>query len=118
MGTVSDYLASLDPTPRDALDRVISRARALVPDVEEGTSYGMPTLLHRGKPLVAAMSAAKHLALYPFSAAVVAAVAPHLEGFSLSKGTIRFSVDQPLPDEVLDQVITLRRDQIDEHRPA
>jgi uncharacterized protein YdhG (YjbR/CyaY superfamily) len=45
---------------------------------------------------------------------VVDAVAPELEGYSLSKGTIRFSPEQPLPTGVVDRVVELRRAEIDE----
>lgn len=114
MGTVTDYLATLEPPRRAAMARVVARARALVPDLVEGTSYGMPALLYRGKPLLSAMSTATHLAIYPFSGSVVARVAADLAGFSLSTGTIRFQPDTPLPDDVLDRVVLLRRDEIHE----
>jgi uncharacterized protein YdhG (YjbR/CyaY superfamily) len=114
VGTVTDYLATIDPDRRPALARVVDRARQLVPGLEEGTAYGMPVLLHRGKPLLSAMAAKGHLAIYPYSGTVVGLVAADLDGFSLSTGTIRFQVDQPVPDAVLDRVIQLRRLHIDE----
>lgn len=114
MGSVSDYLAGIeDDGRRAALERVIGVARTAVPDVEEGVSYGMPALKYRGKPLVAAVAAKQHLSVFPFSGSVVDAVAPDLVGFSLSRGTIRFDVDHPIPDAVLEQVIRLRIDEID-----
>jgi uncharacterized protein YdhG (YjbR/CyaY superfamily) len=114
MGAVTDYLATVAEPRRAALARVIDRAHALVPDLTEGVSYGMPALLHRGKPLLSAMAAKKHLAIYPYSGSVVSVVAADLTGYSLSSGTIRFSEDQPIPDEVLDRVILIRRANIDE----
>lgn len=60
------------------------------------------------------MAAKGHLAIYPYSGTVVGLVAADLDGFSLSTGTIRFQVDQPVPDAVLDRVIQLRRLHIDE----
>jgi NADH:ubiquinone oxidoreductase subunit H len=62
-------------------------------------------------PVLAGALALGAAAVVPFSASVVAA---DLDGFSLSKGTIRFQTDQPVPDAVLDRVITLRRQHIDE----
>ncbi|MBL0004027.1 MAG: DUF1801 domain-containing protein [Actinomycetales bacterium] len=114
MGTVTDYLATVDAARRPALERVVARAHDLVPGLVEGTAYGMPVLLHRGKPLLSAVEAKAHLALYPHSGVIVDLVAADLDGFSLSKGTIRFQADQPIPDAVLDRVITLRRQHIDE----
>ena len=116
MGAVTDYLRSVDPAVRPALQHVVDRARALVPGLDEGVSYAMPALMLQGKGLLAVRQARTHLALYPFSGQVVAAVAPRLNGFSISSGTIRFSVDHPVPDDVLDDVVRLRNQEIERGR--
>jgi len=113
MGTLTDYLAEVPADQRPALQRVVDVARRVVPDAEEGMSYGMPALRHRGKPLIGVVAAAKHLSLFPFSPAVVDAVAPDLEGYSLSKGTIRFSADKPVPDDVVERIVSLRLAEIE-----
>ncbi len=113
MGTIEEYLAGLAPDKGAALRRVIDVARQVVPDAEEGTSYGMPALRLAGRPLIGITAAAKHLSVFPFSPAVVEAVAPDLAGFALSKGTIRFSVERPLPDDVVERVVRLRRAELD-----
>ena len=113
MGEVSDYLAGLDEPARGILTGIVDRVRELVPDAEEGSSYGMAALRYRGRPLFAAVEMQDHLSVFPFSPAAVEAVAPELEGYSLSKGTIRFGVDQPLPAGVVDRLVELRRAEID-----
>lgn len=50
----------------------------------------------------------EHLSIHPFSSDVVAAVADDLAGFSLSKGTIRFTPETPLPQPVLERMVRLR----------
>ncbi|MCB7135530.1 iron chaperone [Cellulosimicrobium marinum] len=113
MGTVSDYFAGLAEPDRGTLAHVVDVAREMVPDAAEGTSYGMPALTYRGKALLSAMSSARHLAVYPYSPAAVAAVAPRLDGWSHAKGTIRFSADHPLPDDVLRDLVARRVEEID-----
>ncbi|WP_309069018.1 DUF1801 domain-containing protein [Microbacterium sp.] len=113
MGTVTDYIASRDEPVRGVLTRIHERARELVPDATEGTGYGMPALLHRGRPLLAVTQTKSHLSLFPFSGSLVSEVEADLVGFSLSKGTIRFSPEQPIPSAVLDRIIVMRRDEID-----
>jgi uncharacterized protein YdhG (YjbR/CyaY superfamily) len=113
MGELSDYLDGLDEPARAALTHVCDVARRAVPGLVEGRSYGVPALLHQRNPLVGVQATAKHLSVIPYSAEVVAAVAPELEGFSLSKGTIRFSAEQPIPDAVLARIVDLRRAEID-----
>lgn len=112
MGELTEYLDGLDEPARGALRHVCDLAHRLVPGLEEGRSYGVPALIHQRNPLVGVQSTAKHLSVIPYSAEVVAAVAPDLEGYSLSKGTIRFSADSPVPDAVLTRVIELRRAEI------
>jgi uncharacterized protein YdhG (YjbR/CyaY superfamily) len=108
VGTIGDYLAGLEPGERAALQHVVDVARRVAPEAEEGTSYGMPALRLDGRPLLGITAAARHLSVFPFSPAVVEAVAPELDGFSLSKGTIRFSVGRPVPDAVLERIVSLR----------
>ncbi|MCO4250696.1 iron chaperone [Pseudarthrobacter raffinosi] len=91
---------------------MIDVARAVVPEAEQGMSYGMPALKFEGKPLVGVVRAGKHLSVFPFSPAVIDAVAGRLEGYSLSKGTIRFTAAHPLPNDVLEDIVRLRRAEI------
>lgn len=116
-GPLSAYLAALDPPVRAVLVGIAERAQELIPDLVEGVSYAMPALLYRGRALVAVRETAKHLALYPYSGRVVAAVAPDLErlGVGFSSGAIRFSTDRPLPVELVDRILLARRDEIDAH---
>lgn len=116
MGTVDDYLGGLAPDDRAAIDRVYALARTAVPEAEQGTGYGMPALVYRGKPLISVMRAKKHIGVYPFSTDAVAAVADGVRAVAasgLDKGTIRFQPEHPLPDEVVLALARFRRDQIE-----
>ena len=108
MTELDDYLAGLASAEREALAHVRDIARTVAPDAVEGTSYGMAALKVSGKPLIGFLAAKRHLSVFPFSPAVVELVRGRLEGFELSKGTIRFSVDHPLPDEVVREVVSAR----------
>ncbi|MHC6593217.1 iron chaperone [Arthrobacter sp. C152] len=108
MGLVDDALAGVPEPDRGCLERVVEIARSLAPEATEGMSYGMPALKLDGKPLLAAVAAARHLSVFPFSSSVVEAVAPRLDGYSLSKGTIRFTADHPLPEDVVEDIVRLR----------
>lgn len=116
MGTIDDYLEDLAPADRAAIDRVYAVARAEAPDAEQGKGYGMPALVHHGKPLLSVMRAKKHIGVYPFSPDAVAAVADALAGHpgtSVDKGTIRFQPEHPIPTEVLETLVRARLAQID-----
>jgi uncharacterized protein YdhG (YjbR/CyaY superfamily) len=53
-------------------------------------------------------AARQHLSVFPFSPAVVEAVRDRLPGFAISKGTIRFTPDRPLRDDVLADIVRER----------
>ncbi|RNM15268.1 iron chaperone [Nocardioides pocheonensis] len=96
-----------------AVEHVRALARALVPEAVDGLGYGMPALRYRDRPLLSVMPAKHHIGLYPFSPAVVEAVAGRLDGYSFAKGTIRFTEDHPLTDDLVEDIVRLRRDEID-----
>jgi uncharacterized protein YdhG (YjbR/CyaY superfamily) len=112
VGTVDEYLDSLDEQDRAAFARVRDLALQVVPDAEQGTSYGVAALMVRGKPLLGFHAAAEHLALYPFSGSAVEAVRDQLAGFSLSRGTVRFTARTPLPEQAVRDLVRARRDQL------
>ena len=111
--TIDDFVNALPEDVREEFVRLRQLAEQLVPDAEQGTSYGVPALRYRGKPLLGFAAAKSHLSIYPFSPGVVDLVRSRLGGYSVSKGTIRFATDHPLPDDVVTDIVRLRRDEID-----
>ena len=109
---MDDYLDSLAPDQKAALGSVRELVTKLVPDAEEGKSYGIPAFIYAERPLLGFRAAQKHLSIFPFSPAVVEAVSDRLDGFDLAKGTIRFTASHPIPQTVLTDVIRLREREI------
>jgi uncharacterized protein YdhG (YjbR/CyaY superfamily) len=116
MSEMNDYLDGLAQDEKEALARVRAVVTRVAPDAEEGVSYGMPAYLYAGRPLLGFRAAKRHLSVFPFSPAAVEAVEDRLEGFELSKGTIRFTTDRPVPEDVLADLILARKDEIDGKR--
>jgi uncharacterized protein YdhG (YjbR/CyaY superfamily) len=109
---VDDYFASLDASTRAVFEHIRALAMDTVPEAEDGRSYGMAALRYKRKPLLGFLAAKDHLSVFPFSPKVVDSVRDRLAGFELSKGTIRFTIDRPLPDDVVREVVRLRTDEI------
>jgi uncharacterized protein YdhG (YjbR/CyaY superfamily) len=112
MGAIDDYLDGLSPAQKAALARVRDIVSAVAPEAEEGVSYGMPALRYAGRPLLGFRAAKRHLSVYPFSPAAIEAIKARLGGFDLSKGTIRFSPERPLPEDVLADLVRVRKQEI------
>ncbi len=108
MGAVDDALAQYPAADRAVLARVVEVARRMAPDAQEGTSYGLPALRVSGKPLIGVSRTARHLAVYPFSPAAIDTVRDLLAGFDVSKGTVRFTAEHPLPDGVVERLVAAR----------
>ena len=113
MGEVTDYVGTLTGREREMVAALLDRVGALVPEVEEGTSYGLAAYRYRGRPLVAVAVGAQGCTAYPFSSDVVARVLATLDGFDATKGGIRFTVDRRLPPEAFDALVRERRAEID-----
>ena len=108
MSEIDDYLATLPSDQRAELERIRAIVAEAAPDAEEGKSYGIPAFRHGGKPVIGFHAAKQHLSVHPFSTAVIDAVRGRLEGFDLAKGTIRFTPEQPIPDDVIRELVALR----------
>jgi uncharacterized protein YdhG (YjbR/CyaY superfamily) len=103
-----DYLGGLEEPERTALRLVVDHVAQVVPDATEGRSYGLPAFRFRDKPLLGFAVTKQHLSLYPFSPSALDSVKDRLRGFKLSKGTVRFTADDPIPNEVVTELVRAR----------
>ena len=106
--SIDEALAALDQPDRSCLERIVAVAREAAPDATAGVSYGMPALKVDDKPLIGVTASARHLSVHPFSPAVIDRLRGGLDGFSLSKGTVRFTADHPLPDHLVRELVWAR----------
>jgi uncharacterized protein YdhG (YjbR/CyaY superfamily) len=112
VSAVDDYFAGLDERSRAAFERIRDLAMEVVPEAEQGTSYGMAALKLAGKPLLGFRAAKQHLSVFPFSGEIVDALGDRLRGFEVSKGTVRFDAAAPPPDDVVREMVRLRQGEI------
>src|SRR4051812_27338664 len=94
--TVPEYLKSLDPDRRGALQTLRKAIKAAAPGAEECISYQIPAFRLDGRMLVWFHAAKNHLSFFP-GAYPITACKDALRSYKTSKGTIRFSPDTPLP---------------------
>ena len=110
---MDEYLASLPDAQRTALQHLRDVIAEAAPEAVEGRSYGMPAFRLRERPLVGFQAARDHLGFYPMSPELIERHAAELESFSTAKGTIRFTPDRPLPDDL---IVTIVRERLAELR--
>lgn len=112
MSAIDDYLAKLDAPQKVALERIRKIVAQTVPDAEQVISYGMPAFKYNGKYLIGYAAFKDHLSVFPASAPVAALKAKLEKQFKLSKGTIQFTVDNPIPESTVKELLHIRLDDI------
>lgn len=109
---IDAYLASLPAGQRAALQDLRETIAGAAPMAVEAISYGIPAFRYRGRPLVWYVAAKAHCSFFP-TAEVIDAHRAELAGFGLSKGTIRFTPDRPLPKDLVATIVRDRVTQLD-----
>ena len=109
--TVDDYLAAVPQPARGTLQKVRAAIRSAVPaETTEVISYGIPAFRH-DRVLVWYAAFSKHCSFFP-TAGVIEAFRKELKPYTISKGTIQFPVDKPLPVALVGKMVKARLAQL------
>ncbi len=73
----------------------------------------MPTFKYKGRALVGYAAFKNHCSLFPYSGTFIDEHREQLEGFPTAKGTIRFTVENPLPASLVEELVRQRIGDID-----
>ncbi len=107
-GEVDEYLRGLDEPKRSTLQTLRRSILEVVPDAEQVISYRVPAFRVGGE-IVAGFAAFKdHLSYLPFSGSVLGQLADELKGYTMTKSSLHFPVDRPLPKSVVENLIAVR----------
>ena len=86
MSAIDDYLSDVTEPQRSELERVRKIVQDVVPaGTEEVLGYGMPTFRYRGKSLIHFAAFKNHMSIFP--------------------GTIRFTADSPVPEQIIQRIV-------------
>ena len=113
MSVVTEYIDRLSGPENIALTKLRSLVYEIVPTAEDAYSYGVPTYRYKGKYLLAFAANKKFMSIYP-GADAISVFKKELEQFKTSKGTISFTPDNLLPDELVRNIVHLCKDTIDQ----
>jgi len=106
---VDEYLRGIEEPKRSTLEALRRTILEIVPDAEQVISYKVPAFRVDGR-IVGGFAAFKdHLSYLPFSGLVLPDLANELEGYTMTKSALHFSVDRPLPKTLVRKLIAARR---------
>jgi uncharacterized protein YdhG (YjbR/CyaY superfamily) len=109
--TIDDYLAAVPEPAHTTLQKVRAAIRAaLPPTATETISYKIPAFRH-GEIIIWFAAFAGHCSLFP-TARIIEMFKNDLKPYTLSKGTIQFPTDKPLPAALIKKLVKARLAQI------
>lgn len=106
--TIDEYLTGVNADQRVALEKLRKTIRVAAPKVEECISYGIPAFRLNGRSLVFFGAWANHCSFYPGSSRTLKEFRNDLKGFQVTKGTVRFSPNKPLPLALVKKLVNAR----------
>nr|MDO8110733.1 DUF1801 domain-containing protein [Candidatus Sigynarchaeota archaeon] len=104
--TVDAYIASFPKDVQVLLERMRQVIREAAPEAEETISYQMPTLKLNGN-LVHFAAFKHHIGLYPTPSGTEA-FKKELAQYESGKGSIKFSMDKPIPFDLVKRIVEFR----------
>jgi len=93
--TIDEYIADFPENVQPHLEKVRAAIRKAAPDAEEAIKYSMPTFVLNGN-LIHFAGWTSHVGLYPGSKPIEM-FKDELAKYEISKGTVRFPLDKPIP---------------------
>lgn len=109
--SVDAYLAVQPEPARAALALVRQAIRRAIPSAEECISYQIPAYKLNGRAVLYFAGWKNHFSLYPASAPLLAAFPSELSRYTISKGTIRFPLAEPVPENLIERLARFRAEE-------
>lgn len=105
--SVDDYLATLPPAVKTALEELRYVIKVAAPEADEVISYRIPTYKYHG-PLVHFAAFKDHCSFIVVSKSTVKKFSSELKSYRTSGTTIRFSAENPLPAALVTRIVRAR----------
>jgi uncharacterized protein YdhG (YjbR/CyaY superfamily) len=102
---VEAYIARVPEPGRTTLEKMRALISAAAPgEATEQLSYRIPAFHFKGA-LLSYAAFKDHCSLFPMGARAIEELAEELEGYRVSKSTIHFPLDKPLPKALITKIV-------------
>ena len=99
---IDEYIADFPDDVQASMQKVRATIRKAAPRAEEAIKYQIPTFVLNGN-LIHFAGYKNHIGLYPGSRAIEE-FEDELSGYKLSKGTVQFPLDKPMPVGLISRI--------------
>ncbi len=104
--TMDEYIATFPKNVQDILQELRKVIKEAAPEAKEAISYGMPTFKLNGN-LVHFAAYKNHIGFYPAPSGIDS-FKEKLAKYRTGKGTLQFPIDEPIPFELVKEVVRVR----------
>jgi uncharacterized protein YdhG (YjbR/CyaY superfamily) len=104
--TIDEYIAHYPRNIQNILEGLRQVIRETTPDAKEVISYQMPAFKQNGI-LVWFAAFKSHIGFFP-KASAIEAFKNKLTPYQISKGTVRFPLNEPLPLDLIKEIVKFR----------
>jgi uncharacterized protein YdhG (YjbR/CyaY superfamily) len=104
--SIDEYISAFPEDIQQKLQEMRRTIHECAPEATEAISYSMPTFKLNGN-LVHFAAFQHHIGFFP-AASGVEEFAKQLSGYKHSKGAIQFPLDQPLPLDLVREIVRFR----------
>lgn len=104
--TIDAYIASFPTEVQKILEKVRKVIQKAAPEAEETINYQIPTFKLQGN-LVHFAAFKNHIGFYPTPSAIKA-FKKELSLYEGAKGSVKFSLDKPIPFDLIKKIVQLR----------
>ena len=103
---IDEYIAGFPDAVQEILEEIRRTIRKAAPEAEERISYQMPTFTLKGN-LVYFAAFKEHIGLYPAPAGTEE-FKKKLSVYRAAKSSVRFPLDEPIPFDLIAQLVKFR----------
>ncbi len=106
---IDEYISGFPENVQDILEKLRRVIQKAAPEATEAISYGIPTFKLNGN-LVHFGAFKNHIGFFPTPSGI-APFKKELAPYEMSKGTIQFPLDKPIPYALVEKIVKFRVNQ-------
>ncbi|OGO34251.1 MAG: hypothetical protein A2W35_12010 [Chloroflexi bacterium RBG_16_57_11] len=104
--SIDEYIAGFPTDVQVILEKIRETIRKAAPTAQETINYAIPTFTLQGN-LVHFAAFKKHIGFYPTPTGIEQ-FKNELSAYEMAKGSVQFPVDQPIPYDLISEIVKFR----------